>query len=1046
MSRQLVQLYQKEIANLIKYGGTAKESAISGAFERLLNQYCRQKDFLLVPQLDYKAPKGKTVIPDGTVKDALRLSWGYWEAKDTKDNLDEEIAKKFDKGYPKDNILFEDSITAVLIQAGVEVERVLLSDDMATHNLLTKFLNYERPEVRTFREAIENFRHDLPGVVESLRTAIAEAERTNIDFDTKLKGFVVLGQSSINPDFGRSEAREMMIQHILTEDIFNKVFDETQFHHENNIAHELGGVIETFFKGPTKRDTLERIRPYFEVINAQAAGIASHKEKQKFLKVVYENFYKAYNPKVADRLGIVYTPNEVVRFMIEGTEYLTNKHFDKLLGDKGVEILDPATGTGTFITELLDYLPLNTLAHKYKHELYANEVSILPYYIANLNIEYTYKQLMGSYEEFNNICFVDTLDNVGFQKTRRGQLGISFGLGAENAKRIKRQNMSELSVIIGNPPYNANQKNENDNNKNRKYPDVDKRIKETYVARSESQKTKVYDPYARFFRWATDRLADNGVLTFITNSSFIHKHTFDGFRKVVADEFTDIYLVDLGGSVRDNGKLSGTKHNVFGIQAGVAIGFFIKKPKARPRKHGDKVKQARIHYLDRPMLETAVEKLNYLHETKLEKINFTIIKPDVKGNWLGQTDNDWDNLLPLISKRKAKASAAQSIFYNFCLGVSTNRDKWVYDFNEDILEKKVSFLADVYAKNLKNVKVDTKGKLDRKSLTNDLKWSSSLLTKIAKKTPLVFNKSQIIKAAYRPFVKQFYYSSKSLSDRLTDNHSLLFGKKYKVANPCICFSSKSSSNPFRVLATDIIPDLHFTGDAQLLPLYWVDGPSQKKESNITAWGITQFVTHYGDTSISGEDIFHYTYAVLHDKHYCAKYAQNLKRDFPRLPFYPDFKTWVTAGAALLKLHLNYETATPYPLSRIRISPTKGPIKTRLKANAVDGTIQLTDAELLSDIPAVTWRYKVGNRSALEWILDQYKEVTPNDPTIAEHFDTYRYINYVDQVSDLIARVTTVSIETMKLVDKLAAISPLGDIISAKPTAKGTKVKHADSIS
>ena len=348
MSRQAVQRYQHEIAQLIHYGGSTKETAIRGAFERLLNEYCRQKDFLLVPELDYKAPKGNTVRPDGTVKDALRLSWGYWESKDTSDDLDEEIQKKFAKGYPQDNILFEDSRTLVLIQAGSEAGRVLLESDADTDRLLGQFLHYERPEVRTFRRAIEQFRHDLPGVVEKLREAIEKAEKTNARFKSKLADFVALGQDSINPDFGPAEAREMMIQHILTEDIFNRVFDETQFHRENNIAHELEQVINTFFTGPTRRDTLERIRPFFDVINAQASGIASHKEKQKFLKVVYENFYRAYNPKGADRLGIVYTPNEVVRFMIESTEYLTEKHFDKLLGDKGVEILDPATGTGHF--------------------------------------------------------------------------------------------------------------------------------------------------------------------------------------------------------------------------------------------------------------------------------------------------------------------------------------------------------------------------------------------------------------------------------------------------------------------------------------------------------------------------------------------------------------------------------------------------------------------------------------------------------------------------------------------------------------------------
>ncbi|MFD1467588.1 type ISP restriction/modification enzyme [Hymenobacter caeli] len=762
MSRQAVQRYQNEIAQLIQYGGSTKETAIRGAFQNLLNDYCRQKDFLLVPELDYRAPKGNTVYPDGTVKDALRLSWGYWESKDSHDDLDEEIQKKFAKGYPQDNILFEDSVTLVLIQAGSEAGRVALDDDAATDRLLTQFLHYERPEVRTFRKAIEQFRHDLPGVVESLRKAIERAETDNPRFNARLADFVALGQASINPDFGAPEAREMMIQHILTEDIFNKVFDETQFHRENNIAHELEQVILTFFTGPTRRDTLERIRPFFDVINAQASGIASHKEKQKFLKVVYENFYRAYNPKGADRLGIVYTPNEVVRFMIESTDFLTEKHFDKLLGDKGVEILDPATGTGTFITELLEYLPKKTLAHKYAHELYANEVAILPYYIANLNIEYTYKQKMGAYAEFANICFVDTLDNVGFQKTRRGQLGLSFGLGLENAQRIQRQNQRELSVIIGNPPYNANQQNENDNNKNRTYRDVDQRIRDTYIARSTAQKTKLYDMYARFFRWASDRLADKGVLAFITNSSFIHARTFDGFRKAVADEFSDIYLVDLGGDVRANPRLSGTTHNVFGIQTGVAMAFFIKQPQARGQL-------ARIHYAARPPLETAAAKLTFLHETKFRALDFDRIRPDAKGNWLGQTDNDWESLVPLIDKETKSAknvAGERALFKLYSLGVVTARDEWMYDFDKDELEKKAAYFCNFYTAEVKRWRESQKDVKINDFVKRDIKWTEELESHLLKGSELKYRSEKVIPSTYRPFTQKPFYFGKIVTHRI----------------------------------------------------------------------------------------------------------------------------------------------------------------------------------------------------------------------------------------------------------------------------------------
>ncbi len=359
----------------------------------------------------------------------------------------------------------------------------------------------------------------------------------------------------------------MIIQHILTEEIFLTVFNESQFHRENVVARHLETVVNSFFTAKVRRETLKSIDSYYAVIRREAANINNHHEKQKFLKVVYDNFYKSYNPKAADRLGIVYTPNEIVRFMIESTDYLLEKHFNRLLADENVEILDPATGTGTFITELIEYLPKNRLRAKYQHEIHCNEVAILPYYIANLNIEYTYQQKMGEYEAFSHICFADTLDNLGFEHNYQNQQKTLFlGLGEENAARIQAQNQRQISVIIGNPPYNANQQNENDNNKNRDYPEIDEAIKRTYIANSTAQKTKLYDMYARFFRWASNRLSDNGILTFVTNSSFLEARTFDGFRKIVAEEFNEIYIIDLGGDVRKNPKLSGKKIMCLGFK------------------------------------------------------------------------------------------------------------------------------------------------------------------------------------------------------------------------------------------------------------------------------------------------------------------------------------------------------------------------------------------------------------------------------------------------------------------------------------------------
>ncbi|MFM6078170.1 MAG: DNA methyltransferase, partial [Dolichospermum sp.] len=302
--------------------GSRKETSIRFAFQYLLNEYCKPRDFLLIPELDYKLPNGKLVYPDGTVKDALRLAWGYWESKDQYDNLDKEIEAKLNKGYPDSNILFEDSQTAVLIQAGTETQRVSMRDADAVDSIINNFINYVRPEVRDFREAIDTFRHDLPIILDSLRKLIKCQEGNNILFENARDKFFNICQKSINPEITLLDIQEMIIQHILTEDIFINIFSESQFHQENNVARELQGVISTFFTGSLKRNTLGSIERYYAVIKRTAANIVNHQEKQKFLKALYENFYKAYNPKAADRLGIVYTPNEIVRFMIESTDFL----------------------------------------------------------------------------------------------------------------------------------------------------------------------------------------------------------------------------------------------------------------------------------------------------------------------------------------------------------------------------------------------------------------------------------------------------------------------------------------------------------------------------------------------------------------------------------------------------------------------------------------------------------------------------------------------------------------------------------------------------
>ncbi|MEP7265963.1 MAG: N-6 DNA methylase, partial [Bacteroidota bacterium] len=580
MSKQLITQYYNKVDKLIQFGGTKKETSVRNEFYNLLSHYGERKNLVLVAELPVRGTKGKDVTPDGTLKNILRLDYGYWESKDESLDIDEEIDKKVKRGYPLNNILFEDSNHAVLFQAGQETMRINMRMPDELDRILTAFINFEKPEVRKFNEALDHFQKDIPTILKTLREKIDSARHENKKFIKSSETFLELCKAEINPDITMADVREMMIQHILTSDIFNKIFDDPEFHQHNSIAKELEQLIGTLFTYSDRKNLLGSIEHYYDAINAAAAGIVDHHEKQKFLKSLYENFYKAYNPKAADRLGVVYTPNEIVDFMIDSTNYLLEKHFKRLLWDKNVDILDPATGTGTFICNIIDKCPPQYLAHKYKHELHANDVAILPYYIANLNIEYTFKQKMNYYEEFKNLCFVDTLDNTD-ALAYGGKQHDLFGFSSENSRRIVEQNKKKISVVIGNPPYNANQKNENENNKNREYPYIDKRIRSTYIAKSEAQNsTKVFDMYIRFYRWAMDRVND-GVIALITNRSFIDSRMFDGFRKSIMEDFQFCYIVDTKSDVRANPKIAGTTHNIFGIQTGVAIMFLVKNEKKR---------------------------------------------------------------------------------------------------------------------------------------------------------------------------------------------------------------------------------------------------------------------------------------------------------------------------------------------------------------------------------------------------------------------------------------------------------------------------------
>ncbi|TAD94971.1 MAG: DNA methyltransferase [Bacteroidetes bacterium] len=1039
MSIQKINEYYKCLVNVKQASGTQKESSIRRCFANLLSFYAEKKTLFFVDEFQIK---GTRKIADGGLIDKNRFVFGYWEAKDLGDNLEKEIENKIKIGYPTFNIIFENSETAVLFQNDIR-EQCDIKNAKAFDKLLNKFIAYESPEARNFREALAQFAKDVPDIILILGNMIQEMlqkKDENQDFVSKRLRFIELCKICINPNIQYSDIDEMIIQHILTEDIFRNIFTNVQFLEENNIAKSLIDIEKTFFVGDFKANIIYKMERYYKVIKLHAQTLESHKEKQNFLKNLYEEFYKAYNPRNADKLGIVYTPSEVVNFMLKTTDSLLEKHFDKNLIDKNVHILDPATGTGTFITDLLDYLPHNNpqkFIHKYKNEIHANEVAILPYYIAYMNIQYTFLSKMQTVMSFDNLCWVDTLDNVEVLKYE-GKQNDMFGNLVENTKRIKAQNDQKISVIIGNPPYNAKQQNFNDQNANRLYKDIDKRIKETFVKQGSAQNQIVlYDMYVRFYAWAMDRIDQNGIVAFISNRSFIDGKAFDGFRKIAQKEFEEIYIIDLKGDIRQNNSAQ-QGGNIFNIMTGVSIAFLIKNENQKNEK-------AKIFYHNIGDGISGQEKLETLQMLELDKIPFERIRPDAKNNWINLSESNFQELIPLIDKEVKAGKKQEAVFQLFSRGVVTQRDEWVYDFSKENLAKKMKFFVNIYQKTLKKKNFKDKFKI---------KWDFELTSYANRKIEKQFEIEKIVLSNYRPFTKKCFYFDKHFNGR-----TYRWADIYEpIENQFIAFSGIAHNKTFQALAFQGICDLGFVETCQCLPLYRYQ--NGQKIENITDWALELFGARYEsveeggsrventtlnprisklDTRISKTDIFHYVYAVLHSPEYRKKYEIDLKRDFPRIPLYADFWKYAEAGKKLMDLHLNYEnidTRTVSSEPQVNRKPLESllpkrknegelanekllqKIKPDLKLKVKDGIIEIDELTTISDIPSEVWEYKLGSRIAIEWVLDQYKPYQSGDATIQEQFNTYNFFDYKEEVINLLLKVIFVSVETMKIVRTL----------------------------
>ena len=864
--------------------------------------------------------------------------------------------------------------------------------------------------------AVADFRAHVPALASKLKELIDKQHQADSAFQNAFADFYQICRTSINPDLSQDAVEEMLIQHILTERIFRTVFNRSDFTSRNIIASEIEKVSTALMRHAVSRDVfLEPLDRFYSTLVQAATLCKDFSQKQHFLNTFYEQFFQGFSADVADTHGIVYTPQPIVDFMVNSVEHILNTEFDRSLSDTGVHLIDPFVGTGNFIVRLMQDIQGSTLAEKYKNELHCNEVMLLSYYIAGLNIEQEFFQRTGTYLPFEGLALADTFELL---EERQTQL-----FTRENTERVEKQNAADMFVVIGNPPYNAGQANENDNNKNRKYLEIDTLIRETYAADSKAtNKNALYDPYVKAILWALERIGEEGVVAFVTNNGFLDGRAFDGMRKHLAADCDAIYILDLGGNARKGLKIADA--NVFGIRVGVSINLFVKT-------NQNTSKMPRLFYYRTDEMWNKKQKFDFLNECQhVGTIEWKPLQPDARHTWLTEgLHAEFDTFIPMGTKqaKAAKGETTDVIFKTYSCGVVTTRDAWVYNFNRKALTENVQGMVDTYNAEVDRWKRrrDEKGNLDDFVLSDEkkIKWSSTLKQKLKGGQTAEFAETKIRQSLYRPFTKLNLFFDRVLNQSVHVFPSIFPTPETEKENRAICVNM-TQEKPFTSLIADCIPDAVMTGGfgspTQCFPFYTYNEDSTNRQENITEWALAAFRTHYGDDTISKWDIFHYTYGLLHHPTYRERYQANLKRDLPHIPFAEDFWGLANAGAALAELHLNYESCPKY--DKLRYIETPGmPIEWRVKKMKIskDKTqLRYNDFLTLAGIPAEAYEYRLGNRSAVEWAVDQYRVKVDkrsgivNDPNRA---DEPRYI------VELIGRVMNVSLKTVEIVKNLPAL-------------------------
>lgn len=894
--------------------------------------------------------------------------------------------------------------------------------------------------------------------------AILEDE-THVEEIAAFNAFAFELRDDLNNSISDAEIIEMLAQHLITKPVFDALFDKYNFTKHNPMSQAMQLVL-----GKLQEHSLEKerntLKSFYESVKLRAEGISSAEGKQRIIVELYDKFFRNAFPRMTERLGIVYTPIEVVDFILHSIEGVLKSEFRSSMADENVHILDPFTGTGTFITRLLQsgIIPAEKLPHKYKNEIHANEIVLLAYYIAAINIEATYHGILAGnisgenddlifepdYEPFNGICLTDT-----FQMGEKADLVDE--LLEENSARRKRQQELDIRVIIGNPPYSAGQESANDNNANVTYPILDERIRGTYAVRSAATlKNALYDSYIRAIRWSSDRIKDRGVIGFVTNGGYIEANTADGLRKCLVEEFSNLYIFHLRGNARTSGeRRRKEKDNVFGqgTRTPIAVSILVKNPHAH--EHG------KIYFHDIGDYLTHKQKLEMISELgSIEGITkqagWQEIEPDEFGDWINQRDPNFNKYI-VLGDNKSKLST--TVFDLYSGGIKTNRDFWCYNFSSLKLRENIKRTIDFYNSEVdryiqqgSDIPVGDFINYDSKSFS----WDAANKTDLPKGRSYFFEEGSVRQSVYRPFTKTNCYFSKDLNNRRYQMPSIY--PEPDSNNIVISLTGRGSSKEFSALVSNSLPDLEMISKSQCFPLYLYEETEPdselfsehnneekyKRVDAINDKALKHFQSVYIHDKISKEDVFYYIYGLLHSEEYREKYADNLSKQLPRIPrmkTYPDFIAFSKAGRELAELHLNYEKVNL--CTDVNLS---GSLSLRMSEKGVSGgqesdfyvtkmkfakkgdksKVVYNSQVTIENIPEETYDYIVNGKSALEWVMERQAVTTDKKSGIRNDANEWakETMGNARYPLELFLRIITVSMKTQEIVRKLPKLDIL----------------------